>query len=150
MTKVEIRRVRPGDERVWLGAVVAILDEEDRDGTLATEAEVARALMDSCCILLLAFAGTEPVGLLSAYVFPDVAGGGRLAYLYDIEVLESHQRAGAGAGLIRALESACGEQSVKLIWAGTEADNIAARRTFERTGAELEGDSYAEYEWNLD
>jgi RimJ/RimL family protein N-acetyltransferase len=38
---------------------------------------------------------------------------------------------------------------VKLIWAGTHAENRAARRTFERTGAELVGDAYAEYEWNL-
>jgi len=44
MTTVEIRRVRAGDENLWLSAVVAILDEEDRDGTLATEAEVAKAL----------------------------------------------------------------------------------------------------------
>jgi ribosomal protein S18 acetylase RimI-like enzyme len=89
------------------------------------------------------------VGLLSAYAFPDVASGGFLAYLYDIEVAESQRSFGIGRGLIEALLAACKADGVKLVWAGTEVENAAARRAFERTGAELEGDQYAEYEWDI-
>jgi hypothetical protein len=36
------------------------------------------------------------------------------------------------------------------LWAGTEIGNAPARRTFEATDAALEGESYAEYEWELE
>ena len=44
----------------------------------------------------------------------------------------------------------CRADGVRCIWAGTKIDNVPARRTFEATGAELEGEAYAEYEWELD
>ena len=143
----EVRRARVGDERLWLTAVASILSEPGRARRVATAVDVASALRDPRCLLFLALSGGTPVGLLSAYTFPDVAAGGRLAYLYDIEVRESHQRAGVGTALVEALVTSCRAEGVKMIWAGTGAENLAARRTFERTGAELEGDSYVEYEW---
>ena len=145
----EVRRARVGDERLWLSAVESILSEPDRDGRIATAAEVASALADPSSLLFLALSGETPVGLLSAYTFPDVAAGGRLAYLYDIEVRASHQRAGIGTALVEALVVSCRADGVKTIWAGTDVENRAARHTFERTGAALQGDSYVEYEWEL-
>ena len=38
-----VRRAGAGDERLWRSAVASILAEEDRDGSLASEAEVAAA-----------------------------------------------------------------------------------------------------------
>lgn len=146
----EVRRARPGDERLWLSAVESILSQEQRDGGAATHDEVASALADARCHLLLAASGGTPLGLLSAYVFPDVAAGGHLAYLYDVEVAPSHRRQGIGAALVDALAASCREDGVRLIWAGTDAGNRAARRTFERTGAECEGDRYIEYEWEIE
>ncbi len=90
------------------------------------------------------------MGLSSAYTFPDVVSGGWLAYLYDIEVATSHRRTGIGSALVNALVASCREDGVKTIWAGTDADNAPARATFERTGADLEGDRYVEYEWEVD
>ena len=146
---VKVLRAKVGDERLWLSAVASILSESDRDGRIATDTDVASALADPRCLLFLALSGDVPVGLLSAYTFPDAAAGGRLAYLYDIEVLESHRRAGVGTALVKALLGTCRAGGVRTIWAGTDVENQAARRTFERTGAEIEGDSYVEYEWVL-
>ena len=88
--------------------------------------------------------------MLCAYRFPDLTRGGEIVYLYDIEVVAEHRRRGFGVALIRSLVASCEMENVKLIWAGTDSRNAAARRAFEVTGAELEGDSYVEYEWDLE
>lgn len=111
---------------------------------------MAAALADPRCQLFLALEGATPVGLLSAYVFPDVVSGGQLAYLYDIEVMPSSRRGRVGTALVEALLAGCEAAGVKLVWAGTDAENEAARRTFEGTGAEAEGGRYVEYEWEID
>jgi hypothetical protein len=95
---VRVRRARPGDESLWARAVSAIVPAEDRDGRLASPAQLADALADSRCYLFLAFEEDSAIGLLNAYRFPDVEAGGSLVYLYDIEVAAAHRRQGAGAG----------------------------------------------------
>lgn len=146
---MKISRLKSGEASVWLKAVARIIFDEHRDGRLASEDETARSLADPRCYLLVALRETDTIGLLSAYRFPDVVAGGELVYLYDIEVLAEERRGGVGAELIRSLVECCRTENVKLIWAGTDVDNAAARRTFEMTGGELEGESYAEYEWDL-
>lgn len=140
----------PGDENLWRSATVSILSDEQTEGVFASDAELAAALADPRCCLFLALEGESPVGLLSAYVFPDVVSGGQHAYLYDIEVRPTYQRGQIGTSLVNALLANCRADGVKLVWAGTDCDNAAARRTFERTGAEAEGDQFVEYEWELD
>ena len=39
----------------------------------------------------MALSGDTPIGLVSAYAFPDVEAGGTIAYLYDVEVVASHR-----------------------------------------------------------
>jgi hypothetical protein len=58
----------------------------------------------------------------------------------------AHRRAGVDQALI----SCCRAADVKTIWAGTDVENTAAPRAFERTGAVEVGDFYVEYEWKLD
>ena len=145
-----VRRATSGDERSWIAAVEALVSKEDRDGRIASAEEVASALANPQCFLLLAHDGDSPVGLLSAYAFPNVAAGGYLAYLYDIEVEAAYRRQGIGTTLVKALVELCKSEGVRLIWAGTTAANTPARRTFESTGGEVEGDSCIEYEWELD
>jgi ribosomal protein S18 acetylase RimI-like enzyme len=147
---MSVHRLTAGEDHLWRIAVEAVLAEESRDGRLVSVAEIARALADSRCYLLVATQGSNPVGLLCAYRFPDVTCGGETVYLYDLEVVAEQRRRGFGGELIRSLVKCCEAENVKLIWAGTDTGNAAARRTFEGTGAELEGGSYAEYEWDLE
>jgi ribosomal protein S18 acetylase RimI-like enzyme len=146
---MKIRRLKSGEEQHWSSAVATVMAEEGQDGHLASAGEVAQALADLRCYLVVAENGTEPVGILSAYRFPDVVAGGELVYLYDIEVQVAHRGQGIGSALIRSLMESCRGDGVKLIWAGTDVKNSAARLAFESTGAALEGESYAEYEWRL-
>jgi GNAT superfamily N-acetyltransferase len=147
---MRVRRLKSGDERLWSDAVVAVISEEDRDGKLASERELSRGLADLRCYFFVAMENSDPIGLLSAYRFPNVVAGGELVYLYDIEVRVEHRCKGAGSALVRSLVACCESEGVRLIWAGTDISNMAARRTFEVTGAELIGESYAEYEWDLE
>jgi len=146
---MKVRRLTSGEESLWSKAVSAVVAEENRKGPLASQREIVQVLGDSRCHLIVAEEDGEPVGLLSAYRFPDVVAGGELVYLYDIEVRVDHRRNGVGTTLIRSLIECCQKDRVRHIWAGTDVTNIAARRTFEATGAELEGESYAEFEWKL-
>ncbi|AZT82359.1 GNAT family N-acetyltransferase [Marinobacter sp. NP-4(2019)] len=146
---MKVHRLTSGEESLWSRAVSVVVAEEDREGPLVSQREIAQALGDSRCYLVVAEADGDPVGLLSAYRFPDVVTGGELIYLYDIEVRFDHRRKGVGTTLIHSLIECGQEDRVRLIWAGTDVMNVAARRAFEATGAKLEGESYAEFEWRL-
>ena len=143
-------RVETGDEALWARAVASLISKDDHDRRLASPAELTDAAADSRCYLYVALIDSEPIGLLSAYRFPDVEAGGTIVYLYDIEVAHQHRRSGVGAALVTELASRCREDGVRRIWAGTDLNNVPARKTFEATGAELEGEIYAEYEWDLE
>jgi GNAT superfamily N-acetyltransferase len=146
---MEIRRVTAGEERLWRKAVANTLALEGQQSPAATAAELAEGLADPRCYLFIAESSAGPVGLLSAYRFPDVTTGGYLVYLYDIAVNDKHRGKGVATRLIQALIACCEADGVRLVWAGTEATNTAARRAFEATGAVQEGSAYIEYEWAL-
>jgi ribosomal protein S18 acetylase RimI-like enzyme len=146
---MKVRRLTSGEEGLWSKAVAEVVAEKNREGPLASERQIALALDDLRCYLLVADVDDNPVGVLSAYRFPDVITGGELVYLYNIETRVGYRRKGVGASLIRSLIECCQKDRVRRIWAGTDVGNMAARHTFEATGAELEGDSYVEYAWKL-
>jgi len=73
-----------------------------------------------------------------------------MVYLYDIEVALPHRQKGIASALVRRLLEDCDADGADWVWAGTEATNKAARKTFETTKAVLVGDAYVEYEWDLE
>lgn len=143
-----VRRLTSGSGSIWRDAIDRLVPAEDRDGELLSVSEAERALEDDRCYLLVVET-EEVVGLLSAYRFPDVECGGFIVYLYDIEVARERRRQGFGKQLIEKLVELCECDNVDLIWAGTDADNRAARSTFASTGAVPESDRYTEYEWTI-
>ena len=145
-----VRRLAPGEGKRWREAVASVIAPEERDHELLSLAEAEQALSDARCYMIVADSGEGVVGLLSAYRFPDLQAGGQLVYLYDIEVLSAQRNLGYGRMLIQCLIEQCELDDVDLIWAGTEGDNAPARTLFTRTGAVLESQTYAEYEWNLE
>ena len=150
MSELSVRRLRGGEGATWRQAVAAVISPADRDNELISEADADNALQDERCYMLVAEVESSPAGLLSAYRFPDLEAGGQIAYLYDIEVLADYRNTGIGYQLLQALLALCDRDEVDLLWAGTEASNLSARALFEKTGATLEGDSYTEYEWEMD
>lgn len=148
MTKVN--RLSTGEGSKWRDAVGLLVPESDREGELLTVEHAEQSLADTRCYLLIAENEEEILGVLSGFRFPDVERGGTIVYLYDIEVSKNHRRQGIGKLLIQKLLTLCKADKVDLVWAGTEANNYAARATFESMGALLDSDSYTEYEWELE
>ena len=146
---MKIRRLESGDENIWFKALSILLPGTDEGAVKASLEDIAAAISDDRCYLLVALDEEGPAGLLSAYRFPDVRTGGSLAYLYDIEVMGEKRGHGIGKGLVNALIACCKRDGVKLVWAGTDMENKAARQTFATTGGKVEGDSYVEYEWDI-
>lgn len=147
---ISIYRLTPGEDGIWRDAVQQLVPVEDREGHLLSIEDAEAWLSDERCYLIVASDQKQPVGLLSAFRFPDVECGGVMVYLYDIEVQLTRRREGIGQRIVEHLRVLCNQDEVDLIWAGTETDNKAARRLFESTSAVLQGESYAEYEWDLE
>ncbi|WP_139737303.1 GNAT family N-acetyltransferase [Aeromonas caviae] len=146
---MEIRRLESGDEHIWFKALSILLVDTDEGAVKASLDNIATAISDDRCYLLVALHDGEPAGLLSAYRFPDVRTGGSLVYLYDIEVMGEKRGHGIGKGLVNALIACCKRDGVRLVWAGTDTGCKAARQTFVTTGGKVAGDSYVEYEWDM-
>ena len=95
--------------------------------------------------LYLAKVEGRPVGFLIAHRFPRVDRDRDMVYLYEIDVATEHRRRGIGTRMIELLKEDCRGDGVLKIWVGAESDNVAARELYEKTGARLEGQTYAEY-----
>jgi ribosomal protein S18 acetylase RimI-like enzyme len=125
---VEIRHLGPGDDDA-VGAAAALFDHPPKpDAT-------RRFLDESTHHLLIAYdASGEPAGFVTGVetTHPDK---GTEMFLYELGVDESRRRQGVGSALVRALAALARQRGCYGMWVGTEDDNVAARRTYERAGA---------------
>ena len=141
---IEIRRAGRDDVAAWRHATETLLPD-----TPLREPDPGAALGGNACYAWLALDSDRPVGLLGAYRLPGLTERGPLVYLYDIAVAPGRRGQGVGRALIDALLETCRRERVRVVWAGTGADNAAARALFEACGARRIGETYTEYEWRL-
>jgi ribosomal protein S18 acetylase RimI-like enzyme len=125
--RVEIRRIRPGDDAAVVAAG-ALFDH-------APKAEAtARFLADPHHHLLIAYdpAG-QPIGFVSGVevTHPDK---GTEMFLYELSVEEAFRRQGVGRGLVEALDALARERGCYGMWVVTDVDNEAARATYSSAG----------------
>jgi ribosomal protein S18 acetylase RimI-like enzyme len=126
---VEIRHLGPGDDAA-VGAAAALFDHPPEP------AATRRFLEESTHHLLIAYdAGAAPVGFVTGVetTHPDK---GTEMFLYELGVDESRRREGVGSALVGALAALARQRGCYGMWVGTEDDNVAARRTYERAGAQ--------------
>ena len=142
---MEIRRLGPGDEADAIAAIHVLKPASERDGLDATGEHMRRLLGRDENYLYLAKVEGRPVGFLIAHRFPRVDRDRDMVYLYEIDVATEHRRRGIGTRMIELLKEDCRGDGVLKIWVGAESDNVAARELYEKTGARLEGQTYAEY-----
>ncbi len=127
---IELRRLDPGDEATVLAAG-HLFDETPRPDV------TRRFLAESTHHMVLATGGDgRAVGFVSGVetTHPDK---GTEMFLYELSVDEGARRRGIGRRLVEELAALARERGCYGMWTGTEADNVAARRTYERAGARL-------------
>ena len=148
---MKIQRVTSHQERLWRSALEETLPEITSEDTFLSEKDFTSALEDTRCYALVATDDIpdRPVGILTAYRFPNLTAPGDLVYLYDIVVVPGHRCRGVATALISALIEQCRSDRVVRIWAGTGQENLPAHLAFYRTGARKIGETYTEYEWLL-
>ena len=126
---VEIRHLGPGDDDA-VGAAAELFDHPPkRDAT-------RRFLDESTHHLLIAYnASGEPVGFVTGVetTHPDK---GTEMFLYELGVAEAARRRGVGSTLVRTLAALARQRGCYGMWVGTEDDNVAAHRTYERAGGQ--------------
>lgn len=147
---MEIRRLQGNDYALLASAIQALIPEDERKGSVASDAHLKRALENPACYFIVCLVDSTPVGYLSAFSFPAIDDDCSQVYLYDIVVDEQHRRKGIGSGMIEALKRQCKKDGADHIWVGTSLENEAAQRTFEGTGAQRERETYIEYIYLLD
>ncbi len=146
---METRRLQGSDYALLASAVQSLIPEEERDGGIASDSHLMRALEDTACYFIVCVIDSIPAGYLNAFRFPAIDSDSFQVYLYDIIVAEEHRRKGIGSRMIEELKTHCKEDGVDHIWVGTSLENEAAQKTFEATGARKVSETYIEYIYSI-
>ena len=99
--------------------------------------------------LLMAFAGSRPVGFVSGVTITHPDKGTEML-LYELGVDEAWRRRGAGRQLVAALAELAREHGCRGMWVLTEEDNAAALATYRSAGGAPATDRPVMVEWSLD
>jgi ribosomal protein S18 acetylase RimI-like enzyme len=136
----EIRKLGPGDGAVLERVVEGVFDLP------VSPRLTAEFLGDPRHHLIVAVEAGWVVGMITAidYVHPDKAPQ---LWINEVGVAPSHQRRGIGRQLLAAMLDHGRALGCTEAWLGTEHDNAAARRLYERAGAD--GEPFILYSWNF-
>jgi ribosomal protein S18 acetylase RimI-like enzyme len=98
--------------------------------------------------LLIAYDDGVPVGFVSGVevTHPDK---GTEMFLYELGVAEDHRRRGVGRNLVERLAGIASDRDCYGMWVLTDAANTAALATYERAGANREGDPQVMLSWRF-
>jgi ribosomal protein S18 acetylase RimI-like enzyme len=139
---IEVKRIEPGSTELLTPELGVLFDSFSID-------HLKELVGDNRTYLFIAWSDNDPVGYALAYKFPALDPGVVLSYLYDIDVLPSHQRKGIGRMLIEAVVATVKKDGVTEMWLGTATDNYAAQALFKTTGAEKTGETFYDYTYYL-
>ena len=131
---IEVRLLQPGDENV-VRALRTYEGPGDPEGLLA----------DPRTLLLAAFDGAAPVGLVLAHELPRRHGDRSKLFVYEVDVAESHQRRGIASALLDRLAERARERGIRIGFVLTEPDNVAANALYASAG----GSSHTDVMWTF-
>ena len=106
-------------------------------------------LTDDRTYVFVALSDNAVIGYALAYRFPSLYAAESLAYLYDIEVLKTHRRKGAGRQLIQTMLTHLKADGVGELWLGTATDNTEGQGLFAGTGGLRSGETFNDFTYEL-
>jgi aminoglycoside 3-N-acetyltransferase I len=124
---IAIRLLTPGDET--LVRELATYDESGDPEAL---------LADPRTLMLVAFDGERPVGLVLAHVLPRRHGDRGKLFVYEVDVAESHRRRGIASALLARLGELARERGIPSGFVLTEPDNGPANALYRDAGGATE------------
>jgi ribosomal protein S18 acetylase RimI-like enzyme len=125
--EIAIRLLEPGDEDV-------VRELATYDGPGDPEALLA----DPRTLMLVAFDGRQPVGLVLAHVLPRRHGDRSKLFVYEVDVAESHRRRGIASALLARLAELARERGIGGGFVLSEPDNGPANALYRDAGAATE------------
>ena len=127
MGGISVRLLEPGDERV-------VRELATYDGPGDPEALLA----DPRTLMLVAFDGERPVGLVLAHELPRRHGDRAKLFVYEVEVAESHRRRGIATTLLARLADLARERGIRVGFVLTDPGNGPANALDRSAGGATE------------
>lgn len=110
------------------------IDDGDSEALIPERDYLRQRLAQNDFHVLVARAGGEVVGGLTAYELPMFDKPEREMFLYEIGVIRLFRNRGIARALIDELKMICREKNIRVIFVGTSMDNSIARYLYESTG----------------
>ena len=98
------------------------------------DAYLASLLSSATFIAVAAFAGSEVVGGLAAYVLPKFEQARAELYIYDLAVDEAHRRRGVATALIEELKSIAAARGIYVIFVQADHGDDPAIALYTKLG----------------
>ena len=127
---MNIRRLVPDDLKIGIAAIQNI-----KRAPTTTEV-IANFLKRPDQYFIVAMENDRPVGFALAYELERIDQPHPMMLLYEIEVVESHQRQGVATAMIELLKKTCRERGVFKMFVIAAASNSEALRLYDSTFGE--------------
>jgi len=124
---MKIHRLVAEDVKIGVAAIQNIKQAR------TTTAVVARFLTRPDQYFIAAIEDDQPIGFALAYELERIDRPHPMMFLYEIEVVERHQRQGVASAMIELLKKICREKDVFKMFVIASASNNAALRLYDST-----------------
>jgi aminoglycoside 6'-N-acetyltransferase I len=136
--RILIRRLTPADTKLAAEAIDTLKPAAERAGRKLTEDAIRPFLERAGNVLLVATAGSVPVGFAVGYLLDRVDRDAPMLLLYEIEVAPTRRRRGIGRAIVEELERLATSLGAVKMWVLTDRENAAARALYASCGASLQ------------
>jgi ribosomal protein S18 acetylase RimI-like enzyme len=127
---MKIRRLVTDDLKIGVAAIRNIKRAKTTNGV------VAQFLKRPDQYFIAAIEDDHPIGFALAYELERIDRPHPMMFLYEIEVVESHQRQGVAAAMVESLKDICREKGAFKMFVIAAASNNAALRLYDSTFGE--------------